>query len=389
MKWQRFALYICLTVSLCVFAGLLGSYFLYGEKAVDPITILLVDEDDSVESRLFYSIVTSMEDYKTLIVFEKADGAFAADAIAENRATVAVTIPEGFAESVKNGENRAFAVTYNAASPIKAALVKRFIGAFTAMLQASQIGVYAALDYTRETGDAAAYAEIFRGINLRYMNVVLNRSGLFDPETVSATGEAGLFVYYAFAAYLFVLFAGALLFIDVLQRVFRRETLVKLSRFGTGSLRIAGESLCAVFTVLVLINAVLLGLYCAAERLLGFSAGLDFTGQLLAYIPLILLAVSAFAVLTAALLPTVQPAGIFVSTLTLCFLILSGGIVPVQYFPEGLRFFSRFTPNYWAARLLTDGSAGRFVFENAAYVTLAAIGMAASAALLIKKRMRS
>jgi hypothetical protein len=388
LHWQRFLIYICLTVSLCTFAGLLGNYFLYGKKAVDPMTILLVDEDNSMESRLFYTILSEMEEYKTLLVFEKADSITASAALAENKATAAVTIPAGFAESVKNGSNEPFSVAYSAASPIKAALVKQFTDAFTKMLTATQIGVYAALDYTRETGSTADYATMFRGINLRYMNIVLNRADQFEIETVSTTGETGLFEYYVFAAYVFILFAGSLLFVDLLQKTLYRATLLKLNRLGRNSFRIATESMVAVFIMLLLINTVFLSSYFVAERFDFLPMDFEINTLLIVTVALLSLAVAAFTVFVAACFRSVFSAGIFVSLLSLVFLIISGGIVPVAYFPENIAPFSRFTLNYWAVRLLNDGFSGRLVLENVAPIVCVIVALTILAALLIQKNAK-
>lgn len=372
-------MFICLTVLLCFLAGLLGKYFLYGDKIIDPVVIVIVDNDNSMESNFFYAMIKDMKEYKELITFEKRNEDEALQLLKENMASAIFTIPENFAQSVKSGENKPFSVIYNSSMPIKSEILKYFADAFTQMLTASQIGVYSALDYIRNTGSNEQYSTIFRGINLKYLNIVLKRNKMLETETIAVTGEASAFQYYFFAAYIFIMIAGVLLFVDIIQNNFRREILLRLKKSGVSSIRIMRENVCSVFVVFIFINIILGCFVFAADKMM--HLGLEAEPVIIAYIYLILFTVSSLTVFISSFFRNVFSAGIFISVTSLISLVLSGGIIPVDYFPDYFSLGSKFTLNFWAVRLLNDGMKGRLSIINVSVICIFLLTFAVLSAL--------
>ncbi len=353
LKWKRFLVFICLTALLTVLAGLLGSYFLYYHK-IEPVVIVIVDNDKTMESRVFYSMASGLEEYKDLIVFENADDVSAAQMIESGYATAVFTIPKGFTEKVKNGENEPFSVIYNMSSPLKAQLVKYFSDAFEQMLMASQIGIYTGLDYARDFDGASRYTDIYRAINLRYLNLLLMRSSVFDVNGVSVINNANVFQYYFFAGYIFIMLACSMLFIDAIQANMRGKNLVKLYALEKGAFTTAVWTILSVFAALCVINAVFIGAVYGFGTL--FSIDIGFGWIVFLFSGLIMLAVSAFTVAVSAAFGSVFSAGVFVSIFSFASLFLSGGVVPSGYFSPLFKTISGFVFNSWAVKSLVDAA---------------------------------
>lgn len=348
-KWKRFVIFICLTALLSFLTGLLGNYFLYKEKAVEPITIAIVDLDGSIESKLFLKNITGNEQYKDFLIFENTTEQEAELLLDQNIAAAVFTIPEGFAEYVKNGENRPFTAVYNSSMPIKTALIEYFANGLTQMLMASQIGVYTALDYAYENGTNAQYDRIFRTANTKYLSTVLARDKIIVAEEVSVTGALTAFQYYFFAAYIFLMLAGTVLFIDILQGIFTKDTLIRMRLRGVSSFKITLGAILAVFIVLLIINGVFLAALYFAK---GIVPQIPLNKQFIIAVLLISLCVAAFAVLVSVIFKNVFSAGVFISLSGIIMLFGSGGIIPVDYLSASINTFSRFTINYWGAKLL-------------------------------------
>ena len=388
-KWKRVLIFIGLTALLCVIAGLLGQYFLSGGGKIDPITILVVDEDHSMESMLVYNMVSNLEDYKELLVFEQMEADAAVDALKANKASAVVTIPKGFTENVKNGRNLPFTISYNLSTPIKSAFIRYYADAFTRMLTASQTGVYAALDYAREYGDQAQYAAMFQTINMRFLSTVLNRMQMLTIYEVSVTGTSGAFQYYATHAYIFIMMAGLLLFTDLLQYNLSKRNLLKLGLTGVGSIRIVLGTAVGVFSLLLLVSILFGGLGFAAAAYLHLELPMQVDWILPSAVFLMLICLGIMGTLLALLFQRMFTAGIFISLFSLVSLVLSGGIIPLDFFADKIQMAGKCTPQYWLARLLNSSFGGQ-----ADYGALLAVCAYAGAAFILavwvcRRRMKA
>lgn len=352
-KWKRFAIFICLTALLSFLIGLLGNYFLYKDKAVDPVTIVIADMDNSVESRMFLGNITSNEQYNDFLVFESKTEAEARLMLERNEAAAVFIIPKDFAAYIKNGENQPFTAIYNSSMPLKVALIEYFANGLTQMLAASQIGVYTALDYAWENGTQKQYDTMFRTVNMKYMSTVLGRSKILDTAEVSVVGRVSPFQYYFFAAYIFIMLAGTILFVDILHGVFTRDTLIRLRLARISSVKITIAAILSVFVVLILINGIF-GVFLFYAK--DIAAQIPLNKELLLGLAVILLCVSAFTVLVSQMFKNVFSAGVFISLFSLVTLFVSGGIIPIDYLSASINTLSRFTLNFWSVRLLSDAA---------------------------------
>lgn len=351
---KRILLFVCLTALLCVAAGLLGNYLLYG-GAMDPVTIALVDEDNSFESRMLLNYLEDYDDYREVLRFVRTDEAAANAMLESGEATAAIQIPPEFVAGVMDGRNNPFTITLSRQMPMKAALVRVFADVYADMLQTGQQGIYTALSATRDLGTDEQYREMYRTANLRYLSAILNRLGMQAEREVSATGGSAA-AYYSAAALVFLLLLGSILFLDVWAGASSREVLLRLAAKGNNP---AATGLMYVVTGMIpfLAAGILLAAGIVAANLV-FDWGIAVSLPLGAALLVLVLCSGAFMVAAARLFGGGASGSVFVFVFSCIGLFLSGGVLPTAYLAPLLAAAGKLTPHYWLSALLRDGMAG-------------------------------
>lgn len=345
-KWVRILLFITIMAALTFSFGMLGRGILYGDKITDPLTVIIVDYDNSTESRMFTQMFMDYELYENILRFSINTEESALKSLRNNEAAAILKLPEGFAENVKNGSNEPFIVVLNEAQFLKKTLVEYFAEAFADILAGSQSGVYAALDFTY-INYPESYGRMFTISNLRFLNLVLNRQDMLKTKTVSAVSGIPVLTHFIFSFWIFINFAGMVLFIDIINTNFNAFIIKKLHLTGANMFLFTLQLVLAFFTVFLIINAALL---LPAFSFLSLpSVSLPFiTGVLL-----MLFCVSGLTVFISLMFKNSQTACILVSVFSLISLFLSGGVIPRDFFTPLIKNFSFATLNFWVYESVT------------------------------------
>ena len=353
---RRILIFVCLTALLPILAGLLGSFLLYNEGAVQPIGVALVDEDDSLESRMLTGYLLDMEEYRRLLYFRQTDPEGGQAYLRAGEVSAVIVIPSGFMAGVMDGSNQPFVVTLDRASPMRAAFIRIFAGVYADMLRTGQQGVYIALDAARRHGTPEQGQEMFRQANLRFLAAMLNRSSLRETQTVTATGQVGVSAHYTAAAFVFLTLLGASLFLDVWGRALSRPILLRLSALGAGSHK-TGLCFLAGAALPFGLAGLLLFLAATAANLV-FGPWFVFSLPLLASLALTALCAGTFLVAVTRLFGEGPHGGVFVFLYGLAGLFLSGGLLPPAYLAPELALVGRLTPHYHLTGLASHGLGG-------------------------------
>ncbi|MCL2578564.1 MAG: ABC transporter permease [Oscillospiraceae bacterium] len=354
---KRIVVFVCLTALLSVIAGLLGSFLLYGEGAVPPIGVALVDEDNSFESRMLTGYLTDMGQERRLIDFFEADRAGGQALLERGQVSAVILIPQEFMAGVMDGRNQPFTVTLDSASPMRAAFIRTFVGVYADMLRTGQQGVYTALDAARQYGDERATQEMFRLSNMRFLTAMLNRGSMMETETVTATGAVSAADHYTASAFVFLMLLGASLFLDVWGKACGRPIVLRLSALGAWPVK-SGLGYLAGAMLPFGAACLLLFLISAAANLV-FDLGLGFSVPLLAGLLMTVLVCGGFMLASAWLFGEGPGGGIFVFLYGLAGLFLSGGVLPPAYLAPAALALGRLTPHYHLSGLLSHGLSGQ------------------------------
>lgn len=373
---KRIVIFVCLTALLCVAAGLLGSLLLYG--GIDPVTVVVVDEEDSFESRMLLNYLEDYEDYREILRFVRSDAREADAMLNSGEATAVIRIPPAFIAGVLDGGNRPFVITLTEKTPLKAALVKVFADVYADMLKTGQTGVYTALSAAREQGDDAQYQEMYRTANLRYITAMLNRFSMKTEREVSPTGGSGAAEYYGAAALVFLMLLGSVLFLDVWSGAASGRVLKGLAARGNPPWR---TGLCLVLTAAMPFAVacfLLVGGIGAAS--IALDGGFVLSLPLLAALLVLVLCAGAFMLALSRVFGEGSSGSVFAFLFSLAALFLSGGILPEAYLAPALAALGKLTPHYWLSALLRESLQGSLAWEPlvaslAFVVLLAAVAM--------------
>ncbi len=355
----RLALFLCLTAVLCAAAGLLGTALLYGDAAFAPLSVVIVDEDGTPESRMLLRYVEETPGYGRAVRFTRAGtGSEAALLLAEGAADAAVTIPRGFVAGVFEGRNDPFLIELRGDSPLRAGLVRLFTDTYSEMLTTGQKGIYAALDGA-SSHSPEAWNTMYRLANLRYLSAILTRSLVFAPEELTATGGMSPMLYYGAAAFVFLLLLGCVLFLDIWAGAASRPVLLRLRALGRSPVA-AGLALSAAAALPFFVLCLGLGA-CAAAVTVILDVPLPRDIEFAVLLPaLLVLCLCAGAFLFAASrLPGVAGGAAAVFVFSLLGSFLSGGVLPYAMLSPPLRALGALTPHYRLIRLLTGALTGQ------------------------------
>jgi len=343
----------CLIALLASAAGLLGNFFMSETNIAGPIYIAIVDLDDSFETRMILSVITEQsDDYAEMLKFANKTPQSANEALQSGDISAIITLPDNFGWSVLSGENLPFVVTYNAERPLSAALVRVVATAFADMLRTSQMGVYVTLNFALEQDlPRENFDMIFMGVNMRFLGFVLARDEMFVVDTQSVTGGLHIWQSYFIAAYIALMICAAFVMTDAIRRNFSRHCLVSLGNRDISTHTIFASCVFSYFLLFLMLNAALWLLVTnmpSVYNLIPFSINMRF----FASVAVISLSLAAFSSMLTFVFDNAFSAGAFASLFAVVSLFLSGGIVPVMYFSDGLRVASGFVWSTWGSSLL-------------------------------------
>ena len=340
----RLALLLLLVVSMSAIAGFAGNLFLTDGILPQPISIALVDLDDTFETRMILNAITDDPDYIDLLEFTILSAGDAQAALNRGDVTAIITFPEGFAHGMLMGRNIPFEVTYNSERPLASALVRVTTESFADMLRSSQIGVYVSLNYanmqeiTRDQFDMVMLA-----VNMRFIGLVMSRGDIFIHDDQSVTGGLDILQAYLIAMYCALMLCAAFVMTDATRQNFSKFFMLKLKNRGVSPLKPFLACLAANFLLFIVVNAGL------GFMLFGFSININ---TILAIV-VITTGFAGFAAMITFLFNSTFSAGSFSAVVVGVSLFLSGGIIPLGFFPDGLRIASGVVFNTWATRLIS------------------------------------
>lgn len=349
-----FFLFFIFLIVLCFGAAILGNFFARGDNLLDTTYVAIVDLDDSEQSRLILSSITETNEFGNIIEFLYLTENQAQKEMEHGNVTALVTLPIGFGESITTGENIPFSIVYNENNLLSSTLIMIVAEAFAGMLRSSQIGVYTTLNFAQYVGvTPQIYNQVFWGINLRFIGMVLNRHNIFDTQLVT-TNQISAGVAYFIAAYITLLLCSFFVISDIVSKNFKRFVIHSIKLRGFNLNNILFGCVISYFCLLLIINILLL-LVIYATGFLAFNMSLLFG---ILYITFV---ISIFGTAVTFIFRNNFDRGVFVTVFSSFSLFLSGGVIPLEFMGDWANILSFFVFNYWATQLLAGTLIGESV----------------------------
>lgn len=337
------------------------------EAMIEPFQLVLVNEDDTLATRMIVSHFEEAEELEGFAEVVHADYDQALNLLAENKAAAAIIIPEGFSADLERGQNTPIEVVGNHQRPLQALLVRTMMQSGTNLVTAAQSGVNTIYHFMREAG---ASSEI---LNETFQNAVwdmalhsLGRGKIFEQRTVSALENVSLLVYYALSFVLIFLLFGGLLGLKAFVEERENRLINRLIVQGVRSSHIlVAKWLSVCFVMLLQLSLLTIPFLWVLGDLFQGSYALT----ALVFISY-MAAVSALMLMIAVLAKSLYMANVAAFTLLGFTVLIGGSLIPLIYLPNWAATASVFSIHRWA----TDGLLAS-MFTNVDVIALQSVGV--------------
>lgn len=339
-----------------------------------PVTLAVsAPEGDQVPLQL-EQFMEEMEDVAQYCRIVSMDEEAALAALARGEVAAVLDLPQDFIRGVMWGENPDLRLIVSGDRPLEALLLLWVGQSASDILSAFQSGVYAVLDlYEEAPPPGLTRDQVVFDINLRYISLALDRTGMFQTRELSATRTLPVPLHYALALLSYFALSAAPLFVPIYSGGWLRPQ---------RRLRAAGRGVAVGYWAGVLAGALLLlPLLLPALLLAGGGPSLPLLGAALG----MALFCSVFSSVCCLVSRSAAGCGLLAFTVSLISLALAGGIVPPVLLPGPVRRLSALSPVSWLQRLAV-GAVGRSPDPSAVLCLTASGAVLAALALSLYRR---
>lgn len=365
---------LCLLLPLG--AGRAADYLLSRGVDFSGVTLAVTAPEGDGVPRQLEQYMGDMEDLAQYCTIVSMDQAQALKALERGEVAAVLDLPENFIRGVMWGENPDLRLITAGDRPLESLLLLWVGQSACDILSAFQSGVYAVLDlYDEAPPPGLTRDQVVFDINMRYISLAVDRSGMFQTREISATQTLPVTTHYALALISYFALSAAPLFVPVYSADWLRPQ---------RRLRAAGRGIPAgYFSGVAAAAAVLLLLLLPVLLLLGGGPSLPLFVAALGMALFCSVCCSVCCLLS----QSAAGCGVLAFTVSLLSLALAGGIVPPALLPEPVRRIGWLSPVTWLQRL----AAGPMGYETPLFAWLClAVSTAAMAALaLILYRRRA
>jgi len=388
----------CILAICCIIAGLAASKG--AERRTDPVKVALVDEEDSLLSRVGISMITDQSYMSSLMEITQVDTADDAMAgIEDGTYAAAVILPDSYKESIMHGENCTGQIYISDALEADGELIAAIADFGARLLTAGQLGVFAGERVIAEEGlDEGVHSQFLEDTNARLITFALDAYDTVFTFEVLPYGDTGISMtaYYGACWLVLLLFVTGLFFPQLYTADGKGSIYSRLKTYGMTSFDYClGKIIYPTLFRILLCTAA-----CLAINSIGSIAGSGLLGEtgiakslgtmhadFSTWLILVLVSLFVSIITTGIALALCKKGGWAVTILAMsavC-LFMAGGLVPRTMLPEILPKLVVYTP-FGAALSMTitalGGSLSGFASAKAA-VPQALIIMLAYAVLII------
>lgn len=340
----------------------------------DKIHVAVVDNEDSVLSRILIHTVSDTEYLRSLIAVETMEEEDAHSALRDGECAAAILLPPDFVRDMAGGTKATGRVYLSPALASQSDIIASTLRFGERILVSGQYGVFAGERLLREHRATQDVRDRFlTASNTGLLSAALAGSDTYFTTEELSYGNSGLSTnaYFVLSALTALLFLISLFFTPLFMRDCTRDMLCRLATYGIGP----GRYMLWKTVLLTLLRYVL-----SLTALLFLRGPLGLTPEWLSPI-----AAAFFVTVVGACLSMCTGDGITANTLiTLIGMLLCGGLIPLHLLPESVRLIGRLTPFGAAQALLSPAfGAGWDWVGLAAACTYTLISV-----LLIRRKLR-
>lgn len=314
-----------------VFAIFLGFLFLgfvnYIENRntlIEKFKIGIVIEDSNNYLDYLLNIGLSQEDLNKTIEFEVMDKETAENLLDTQKIPSYIIIPSGFTNSILDGSNIDIIFVANPNIEIPYKISEIVVKAGIAFLSSSQSGIYAMIDYATKNN---IYTEsAVTKINIEFGKALLSYKNYYNEKIVYTTGTLPIKQNYIYSILIFFIMIFGINFYNGLGQIFNKDVYPRLLIIGLKKiLLITFVSVCLIYNIICI----------PAYYFMGFKT------------ILLVVNLTSLLIFCSLCFKNNTSNGLFIFTLSLVMLFISGGIIPRSFLPQAINNISFLSINYY------------------------------------------
>lgn len=357
---------------ICFFTYALSPY-LNQSDFIEPFSIALVDQEDTVQTRMLARQLDELTIFKEAL---RVDEDAARKLLSENKVAAVVMIPPDFSGSIAVGENKPVTVIGNTSMPLQSFVVKNLIQSAANLVSAAQSAINTIYEYNQEAGVKGSQLDKqFSDSTMKFFLEALSRNEIFTEVEADSPFDLTPVEYFTAALMvIFVMFAGMpgmkMLVSERSTGITRRlmASPVKTWQIVLSKLLVSFLLAVAQFSVIIVLTSLFFKAYWGAPP-----------GSILLLFGALIFAVSAWSVFISTLAVTPASADIMGNLGILLMAVIGGSIYPLSSMPEVVRQASRFTINRWAMdgfMVLFSGNEAMRIEPYAAVLAIMGVALA-------------
>jgi hypothetical protein len=302
-------------------------------------------------------------------------------ALKSGKLSVLIILEPGELESINSGYNRRIKLQLHGASPVEAGLFMDLAGAAVKLIGSAEAGIYSAEDYLVDSGRRDLIPQVELDLNQIYDTNGLTRLSLFDISQTDASEGMGLDIYY---------FLSALLLLLLCEGIAAAGFFAEPDRAASGALRRAGYTGARIsMSRLAVFSLYLFAAGAVFTALAGLFVYIPFSFSLAAALMLDSVLAAALAQAVYSLAGSGLPGTLIWCAVTILLFLLSGGILPLVFFPAALRGPLSFSPFHLMQSLTGNAM---YSIDTASYAlpvlcwAAAAVGLTLTSEAIVRRR---
>lgn len=341
---------------------------------VDPFAVAVVDNDQSLETRMIIQQLAADEEFSKVVQFRNMDIEEGLAQLKADQVAAMVVIPENFAGNLRAGRNLPFEVVGNPQRPLEYGLFLATMESGAGLISAAQSGVNTVHHFLRGQVTAAVLDEEVNKAIVAFTLQSLGRGQVFKATKLTGTGSFTLTEYYIAAGSVILIFLMGLYLLTALRQEHAAGLEKRLFSRGVGAGTKIAAKFITLFSGFCLLQVALLVLYLAA---LGGRVTGSWPGLAVVMVASAASAAMFFTFISSLRLPPfgeLAAAGVFSALL----MVLGGNLLPLSFLPQWLGVLSRGALTYWMREGYLHGA---FIYEPSLLLT--SVGVMAGATLLL------
>ena len=149
--WKMLVIIFAMPVLLILYFSYAVYPVLKEDTVVQPVSVAVVDKDNTIESRI---LISQLEEIELIGKIHRVSEEESLSLIDENKIAAAIIIPEGFVSSVVSGDNKSISILGNVKKEQQAMIIKTLITGAANIVSSGQAVLYSYYKFVNETGVA-------------------------------------------------------------------------------------------------------------------------------------------------------------------------------------------------------------------------------------------